>query len=316
MISGDVDLAVERLRAGGLVALPTETVYGLAADARRPEAVRRIFSVKGRPADHPLIVHLADGELIDEWAIDVPTVARRLAARCWPGPLTMLLRRGPGTDDVVTGGRSTIGLRVPAHETTRRVLQELGSGVAAPSANRFGLVSPTTARHVVDDIGEWLDPDRDLILDGGPCAVGIESTIVDLTVTPPQVLRAGAITAEEIAALVGEVGPTAGPSRAAGMLSSHYAPSCAVMLADDVRAAEERAVEVRRAGRTAAVLDRTNDLVAAAQHLYDDLRAADRAGLDALVVVLPPPAGLGHAIRDRLTKAAAGSDRDPSSRVR
>lgn len=316
MISHDADLAVERLRAGGLVALPTETVYGLAADARRPDAVTRIFSVKGRPIDHPLIVHLADGDLIDAWATDVPAAARRLADLCWPGPLTMLLPRAAHVDDVVTGGRPTIGLRVPAHETTRRVLQELDSGLAAPSANRFGRVSPTTARHVADDIGHLLDPDRDLILDGGACAVGIESTIVDLSVSPPQVLRAGAITESDLSALIGPIGAARGPSRAAGMLISHYAPACSVALADDRAEADLLAEALRRAGALVGVLDRTTDLVAAAQHLYDDLRAADRDGLDVIVAVLPPPDGLGHAIRDRLTKAAAASDPGLSSPTR
>lgn len=308
MISHDVELAVERLRAGGLVALPTETVYGLAADARRPEAVARIFSVKGRPTDHPLIIHLADAEQIDAWAIEVPAAARLLATACWPGPLTMLLRRAPGVADAVTGGRDTVGLRVPGHDVTRRVIRALGSGLAAPSANRFGRVSPTTARHVADDIGDRLDPERDLILDGGPCTVGIESTIVDLTVAPPQVLRAGAITAREIERLIGRVGATSGQSRAAGMLTSHYAPACTVVLADDRATADRNAAALRHAGRTVGVLDRTADLVVAAQHLYDDLRRADRQGLDALVVVLPPPDGLGHAIRDRFVKAAAATD--------
>lgn len=315
MISHDADLAVERLRAGGLVALPTETVYGLAADARHPDAVARIFEVKGRPTDHPLIVHLADGALIDEWATDIPDAARRLAELCWPGPLTMLLPRAAHVDDVVTGGRPTIGLRVPAHDTTRQVLHELDSGLAAPSANRFGRVSPTTAGHVADDIGHLLDADRDMILDGGPCSIGVESTIVDLSVSPPQVLRHGAITEAELQRLIGAIGVTHGPSRAAGMLVSHYAPSCSVVLAADRAEADIRAKALRGRGRSVGVLDRTSDLVAAARHLYDDLRSADRNGLDALVVVLPPPDGLGHAIRDRLTKAAA-SDPDRSSPTR
>ena len=314
MISTDVDLAIERLRRGGLVAVPTETVYGLAADARQPDAVARIFEIKGRPTNHPLIVHLAGREQLDEWATDIPSLADVLAAAAWPGPLTMLLHRAPGVDDAVTGGRSTIGLRVPSHPLTRAVLQGVGSGLAAPSANRFGRVSPTSAAHVLADIGEILDPDRDLILDGGPCQVGVESTIVDLTVTPPQVLRSGAITAEMIEALIGDVAAAGGPSRAAGMLAAHYAPDCTVEPVPDRAAAEQRVLAHRAAGRRAALLDRTDDLVVAAQRLYDDLRAADAADLDALVVVMPAADGLGHALRDRLTKAAAGSGRASTNR--
>lgn len=316
MISTDVDLAVERLRAGGLVALPTETVYGLAADARQPDAVARIFAVKGRPTSHPLIVHLADADQIDSWAHDIPAAARTLAAAAWPGPLTMLLQRADDVDDSVTGGRSTIGLRVPSHPIALAVVRGLGGGVAAPSANRFGRVSPTTARHVLADIGDRLDPERDLILDGGPCEVGVESTIVDLTVSPPQVLRAGAITAEVIERLTGDVlGDVSGPSRAAGMLASHYAPNCTVDLTPDRSTAVARLEAHRAAGLRAALIDRTDDLVVAAQRLYGDLRAADTAGVDVLVVVLPPAAGLGHAIRDRLTKAAVGPDPGPTNRV-
>lgn len=286
-------------------------MYGLAADAANPEAVRRIFSVKGRPADHPLIVHAASaGALADGWIDDPPAAFAALAEACWPGPLTMLVARGPRVLDVVTGARATVGVRVPAHPLTTAALERFGGAVAAPSANRFGRVSPTRAEHVLADLAHALDPHRDCVLDGGPATVGVESTIVDLTVDPPQVLRAGAIDAATIARLLdAPVAPAAGPSRAAGMLRAHYAPHAEVLLAEHADDAAEIAGGVAAQGRRVAVLDRTTDLVEAARHLYDDLRAADAAGLDALVVVLPPPEGLGLALRDRLTKAAAGSAR-------
>lgn len=313
MISTDVDLAVERLRAGGLVAMPTETVYGLAADAGCAEALARVFAVKGRPTDHPLIVHLASADDLDAWAVDIPDAAATLAATCWPGPLTMLLDRAPTVLDAVTGGRPTIGVRVPSHPIATELLRRFGGGLAAPSANRFGKVSPTTAQHVLDDLSGHLDPDRDLILDGGPCEIGVESTIVDFTAAPPQVLRSGAITAEEIDRLLGlDTAAAAGPSRTSGMLVSHYAPECLVLPVDTAADAEHIAAERRDRGERIDVLDRTDDLVAAAKLLYADLRAADESGLDALVVVMPAAAGLGHAIRDRVTKAAAADPADPS----
>jgi L-threonylcarbamoyladenylate synthase len=313
LISTDVDLALERLRSGGLVAVPTETVYGLAADAEHAGAVARIYEVKGRPTDHPLIVHVAGLDALDGWVAEVSDDARTLGATCWPGPLTMLLARGERATDAVTAGRSTIGMRSPAHPLTRELLRRFGGGLAAPSANRFGKVSPTTAQHVLDDIGDVLVPGRDLVLDGGPCSVGVESTIVDLTVSPPQVLRAGAITPDDITRLLDTpLADPSGPSRTSGMLDAHYEPDCRVVIADDHAAAERRLVEAIGRGERAAVLDRTDDIVVAAQRLYDDLRRADQDGLDTLVVVAPAPTGLGLAIRDRLSKAAAGSARrDP-----
>jgi L-threonylcarbamoyladenylate synthase len=310
----DAEQAADRLRRGGLVAIPTETVYGLGADAEQPEALARIFAVKARPSDHPLIVHLAGLDAVDGWVGDlepaVDAAFRSLAEACWPGPLTILVARGRRVQDAVTGGRPTVGLRVPAHALTLELLERLGGGVAAPSANRFGKVSPTTAQHVLADIGDLLDPSRDAVLDGGPCPVGVESTIVDLTVSPPQLLRAGAITADQITRILRQpVAAAAGPSRASGMLAAHYAPACEVVLAHDLADAERILADRRRAGQRAAVLDRTEDLVLAARHLYGDLRAADAAGLDVLVVVRPPAEGLGHALRDRLAKAAAGTGR-------
>lgn len=312
----DVGRALDVLRAGGLVAIPTETVYGLAADAERPAAVRRIFEIKGRPTGHPLIVHLADVGSIDGWCESITEPIERLASACWPGPLTMLVPRGPRVRDEVTGGLPSVGLRVPSHPLTAELLRRFGGGLAAPSANRFGRVSPTRAEHVITDLGDLLEPGRDLVLDGGPCPVGVESTIVDLTSDPPQVLRTGAIDAETVERLLARpVTGARGPSRTSGMLAAHYAPACEVVLCGSRPDAEREVTALHAAGRRADLLDRTDDLVVAARELYADLRAADLEGLDAVVVVLPPASGLGHALRDRLTKAAAGSHRGGPSRV-
>lgn len=298
VVGTSVERALEVLGNGGLVALPTETVYGLAADASNEAAVRRIFAAKGRPVDHPLIVHVATAEQLPDWAGEMPPAAAVLAATCWPGPLTLLVPKAPHVLSVVTGGRDTVGIRVPAHPMATELLTRFGGGLAAPSANRFGKVSPTTAEHVAADLGAAVD----YILDGGACPVGVESTIVDCSVSPPQLLRPGAITAEQVSALLhGELAPAAGPSRAAGMMASHYAPQAKVVLVDS-RAAGEALI----AGDDSAwLLDRTDDLARYARHLYDDLRAADLRGMRTVVAVLPPASGLGHAIRDRLTKAAA-----------
>jgi L-threonylcarbamoyladenylate synthase len=293
----DVDQALAVLRAGGLVAIPTETVYGLAADASNPDAVERIFKVKARPTGHPLIVHIAGADLLGEWAASIPPTAAVLADACWPGPLTLLVPRADRVLDIVTGGLPTVGVRVPAHPMTLELLRQFGGGLAAPSANRFGRVSPTTADHVRADLGG----DVDFVLDGGPCPVGVESTIVDCTVNPPQVLRPGGISADEITSLLNlTLGAATGPSRAPGMLTSHYAPRCRVLLAESD--AEARALVDANPG--AEVLD-DDDLVHYAHSLFARLRDADDRGVHTLIAVLPPPSGLGHAIRDRLTKAAA-----------
>ncbi len=308
-----VDHALDVLRHGGLVAIPTETVYGLAADAANEDAVRRIFAAKGRPADHPLIVHVASADELPRWAAEVPPAAALLADLCWPGPLTVLVPRAAHVLDVVTGGRPTIGVRVPAHPLTTELLVRFGGGLAAPSANLFGRVSPTTADHVRRDLGDAVD----YVLDGGPCPVGVESTIVDCTVDPPQVLRPGGIPTEQIAVILdGALAPGSGPSRASGMLASHYAPTCRVILATDAADAEALAARATSSGAQVDVLDGTADLAEYARDLYAWMRAADERGLDAVVAVLPPPAGLGHAIRDRLQKAAAASvtGDDPTGR--
>jgi L-threonylcarbamoyladenylate synthase len=225
LITADVELAARLLGSGGLVGMPTETVYGLAADASDVAAVARVFAVKGRPADHPLIVHLAGAEELDAWAREVPGYARKLADQLWPGPLTLVLPRTPRAGDHLTGGQPTVGLRVPAHPVTRHLLAEYGRGLAAPSANRFGRVSPTTAGHVIEELGELLVPGQDAVLDGGPSEVGVESAIIDCTGPNPVILRPGAVTAADIARVGGAVVADR-PSRvrAPGMLASHYAP--------------------------------------------------------------------------------------------
>jgi L-threonylcarbamoyladenylate synthase len=297
----DVDRAVAAIERGGLVAIPTETVYGLAADATNPAAVRRIFEIKGRPPGHPLIVHLADGAQLDDWTRDVPTGARTLVALAWPGPLTVLLPRSDRVLDEVTGGRSTVGLRVPAHPLALELIRRTRP-LAAPSANRFGSVSPTTATHVLADLGDRLDPDLDVILDGGACPVGVESTIVDFCTDPPQILRAGGVPPEQVETLLGtDLADASGPSRASGMLESHYAPGCPVILVDSP--AQAAAESRDRPG--SVVLDLTDDVAEYARTLYSSLRAADDAAASCVIAVLPPAAGLGHAIRDRLVKAAA-----------
>ena len=300
-MSDRIDDAVGVLRRGGLVGMPTETVYGLAADAGNEAAVRRVFAAKRRPADHPLIVHIASGEQLASWSAVVPPSAQVLTNACWPGPLTVLVPKAAHVLAVVTGGRDTVGLRVPAHPMALDLLERFGGGLAAPSANRFGQVSPTTAAHVRADLGDAVD----LVLDGGACPIGVESTIVDCTCTPPQVLRPGGIPNEVIARLLDhDVEPPSGERRASGMLTSHYAPHCRVEVYDTLRKATARAEKLRGTGLQTDVLDPTVDLVVAAQQLYVWLRDADARMLDVLVAVLPPAVGLGHAIRDRLNKAA------------
>jgi L-threonylcarbamoyladenylate synthase len=302
LLTDDVARAEQLIRSGGLVAIPTETVYGLAADATNPDAVRRLFEVKGRPSDHPLIVHLQSQNQLGDWTEELNEPARILIEASWPGPLTIVVPRASNVLDVVTGGRATIGLRVPAHPMTLDLLGRLGVGLAAPSANRFGSVSPTMAQHVLRDLGDHLDPTRDAILDGGPCPVGVESTIVDCSCVPPQILRSGGIETEDVHRLLsGVVAEASGPARASGMLTSHYAPNCTVKLVDSA----DDAMALRAGSPNSDILDLTDDLVAYARELYARLRTADENDLTTLIAVLPPAEGLGHAIRDRLSKAAA-----------
>lgn len=300
MTTADIPRAVALLRDGGLVVFPTETVYGLGADASNPTALRRLFAVKGRPVHHPVIVHLASAETIDDWASEVPDEARVLTDRFWPGPLTVILRRRARVLDEVTGGLPTVGLRVPAAPVALDLLAAFGGGLAAPSANRFGHVSPTTAQSVIDELGDAVD----LVLDGGPCRIGVESTIVELTGEAPTVLRPGAVTVAQLERALGRsVRPPEGPSRAPGMLPSHYAPNAAVeIVAAEALAA--RTEELRQQGRRVVTIVPSADLDTDAHTLYARLREADAHGADVILAVLPEDEGIGAAIADRLRKAA------------
>jgi len=314
----DIARAARVLGSGGLVAFPTETVYGLGADASSERAVRTLYAVKGRPARHPVIVHIGAQPDLEAWAVDPPGAARALADAFWPGPLTIVLRRRAGrVTDAVTGGGETVGLRVPAHAVALALLADFGGGIAAPSANRFGRVSPTSAADVAADLGE----DVDMILDGGSCRVGVESTIVDCSGTEPAVLRVGGVTEEQLAGVLGAAPDrrTAGDAAAPGKMSSRRAPGARVVMctADEVsdRAsgllAEGASVGLLALTRTAGlaqevrVLGVPRDAQDYARVLYERLREADRAGLDVLLAVPPPDDGIGAAVADRLRRLAA-----------
>ena len=306
--------AVERLRAGGLVGMPTETVYGLAGDAANPQAVARIFALKGRPADHPVIVHLAAAAALDDWAAEVPDTAYALAAAFWPGPLTLILRRGPRVPDAVTGGQDTVGLRVPVHPLARALLRDFGGGLAAPSANRFGRISPTSAAHVRAEFGDELP----LVLDGGPCAVGIESTIVDLSGVQPRLLRPGGVAATAVEAVLGRpMGSAAGAPRAPGMLPRHYAPRTRLRLLTATDLLQGLAAD---GGAGIAVLACTAQAPAGfrgiwrrlpassgayARGLYAELRLLDELGAREIRVEQPPAGDDWAPVADRLRRAAA-----------
>jgi len=294
--------AARLLRAGGVVAIPTETVYGLAADLTNEAAVRRVFAIKGRPLDHPLIVHLPSAAYLERYAVDIPAAARTLAERFWPGPLTIVLHKSDQVPIGVTGGQSTVALRVIDHPLAQAILLRLDGAVAAPSANRFGRVSPTTAEHVHADLGD----DVDLIVDGGPARIGIESTIVDLTGKVPTILRQGAIGATALADALGApvVAYSGGSVRAPGMLATHYAPRAALVVAEaGARAAT--AAELRASGGRVAELTLPEDPRAAARSLYASLRALDAQGCDTIVVELPADTEANAAVRDRLLRAAS-----------
>jgi L-threonylcarbamoyladenylate synthase len=311
----DSETAASILAAGGTVAIPTETVYGLAADASNDEAVAKIFEAKGRPSGHPLIVHIGSADHVARWAIATDPRIAVLAESLWPGPLTLILPRTDRVSTLVVGDRATVGIRVPDHPVAAAVLAAftvIGSGgVAAPSANRFGHVSPTTAQHVLDD----LDGRIDAVVDGGATAVGVESTILELTGAQPTLLRPGGVARETIEDLLGEavVDDRGGPSRAAGMLDSHYSPRAEVVVAT----ADQVPDAIAGPGRVAVIgpvdeID-TGDAITLvlaehssiyAQHLYSALREADLAGVDRIVVVPPRTGPLVDAVLDRLVKAA------------
>lgn len=321
-----IERAAERLRHGELVAFPTETVYGLGADASNHEAVARIFAAKGRPADHPVIVHLASADALAHWARTVPDDAQKLAVAFWPGPLTLILPRTAAVGDIVTGGQDAVGLRVPSHPTARALLDAFarigGTGIAAPSANRFGRISPTTARHVATDLGRSVA----MILDGGACEFGIESTIVAFDADGPMLLRPGSLGVDELARVLGRAPRSAGASapRASGTLTAHYSPRTRTQLI----AAASLLSEVRQRldrDEDAAVLSRSilrpgdfggrwigapADAAGYGHDLYANLRELDAAQADEILVEAVPADEAWLAIRDRLQRAAAGSDDD------
>jgi L-threonylcarbamoyladenylate synthase len=306
--------AAANLLAGGLVAFPTETVYGLGADACNADAVERIYSVKGRPADHPLIVHVASMDALGDWADDVPGYAIALARDYWPGPMTLVVKRSGLAGDFITGGQDTVGIRVPNHPVALGLLEAFakagGKGVAAPSANRFGNVSPTTAQAVAAELGDYLAA-GDQILDGGACDVGVESTIIDCTGDVPKILRPGAITAQMITESTGlEVLGSVEESaiRVSGSLEAHYAPVATVVL-DQSPVAGQGFIAMADVEAPQAVVrlaaPKTHDEFA--RVLYSALRAADEKGLETVVVEQPQGDGIAIAIRDRLKRAAHGS---------
>jgi L-threonylcarbamoyladenylate synthase len=301
--------AARHLKAGNLVAFPTETVYGLGADASNSEAVARIYSVKGRPNDHPLIVHIATFERMGDWASEVPEYAIALARSFWPGPMTLILKRSELAGDFITGGQDSVGVRVPDHVVALALLDAFeragGMGVAAPSANRFGHVSPTTASAVIEELGDYLSKD-DLVLDGGACDVGVESTIIDCTGTAPSVLRPGAISVvmiEECTDL--KVTQSNREIRVSGALENHYAPFAKVLLCE-VPIAGQGFIAHKSINTPEGVirLASPSDDEEFAHILYSALRDADARGLAEVVVVQPIGIGIGVAIRDRLARAA------------
>ncbi|MBA4328180.1 MAG: threonylcarbamoyl-AMP synthase [Polaromonas sp.] len=312
--------AARVIRAGGLVGFATETVYGLGADASSDTAVAGIFAAKGRPSDHPLIVHVAEPAQVADYAVGIPPFAERLMKALWPGPLTVILKRQPGVAAAAAGGQDSIGLRCPAHPVAQALLKACGTGVAAPSANRFGRVSPTTARHVADEFGDDL-----LVLDGGPCEVGIESSIVDCTRGRPVLLRPGVFTRAQLEAACGE--PVldaddmadADAPRASGTLASHYAPNARVRLMDaaaiqaalDLLGADAAHIAVYARSIVRIQSDKViyrrmpDDALATAQQLFAVLRGFDAQGVKLIWIEQPPLAAEWDGVRDRLGRAAA-----------
>jgi len=310
-----VDKAVALLRDGALVAIPTETVYGLGADASNEEAVKKIFAAKGRPADHPLIVHLYAFEQIEQWARDIPDVAWQVAEKFWPGPLTLILKKQPQVSDLVTGAQDTVGIRLSRHPKAREILKHFGGGVAAPSANRFGKISPTRAEHVLEELGDRIDG----IVDGGACDVGLESTILDLSGETPRILRPGSITEAMLREVLPNLSATIGKHapRTPGQLPSHYAPSTELR----VLPSDELLSTLSKEKRSVAVLALQNRPADLADTVYwismpgnaDDygrefyarLRQLDHEPVDCIFVEALPQGGEWLALKDRLKRAAA-----------
>ena len=305
--------AAAALKAGHLVAFPTETVYGLGADARNPEAVKRIYEVKGRPSDHPLIVHISSINQLEKWAREIPDYAIDLARAFWPGPMTLILKRTDIAKNFITGGQDTVGLRVPSNAIALALIQEFekisNSAIAAPSANRFGQVSPTSSTDVQEELGEHLSC-FDLVLDGGSCEIGIESTIIDCTRESPNILRPGFITKEEIDSELGMISDDQGTAdgiKFSGSFEKHYAPKCKVVLGDHTSiGAGFLAFHGIETPRGMARLASPVTIEEFARVLYSTFREADREGLAVLVVHPPAREGLGVAILERLNKAIQG----------
>jgi len=316
----EIDRAVEALRDGEVVAFPTETVYGLGADAQNPEAVRKVFELKGRPATHPLIVHLDHPRLLERWALNVPPAAQALAERFWPGPLTLVLRRAPAVDLAITGGQDTVAVRVPGHPVAQQLLRAFGGGIAAPSANRYGRVSPTRAEHVREEFGDAIK----VILDGGDCKIGLESTIVSCVDTVPRVLRPGSITLTQLRSVVPELaeGPTATAPRVPGTDTKHYAPTIPLSIVNSV-ALEEVVAQLTSGHEKVAVLATRPPRVANrymtwinagrradvyGRDLYVNLRALDKSGAREILVEEVPAGEAWDAARDRLRRAASAEN--------
>ncbi len=313
----ELDEAVAALRNGELVAFPTETVYGLGANARDPAALRRVFEAKGRPASHPLILHIDNARFLSRWVAEVPDAAMLLAKRFWPGPLTLVMRRSAETSEILTGGQDTVAVRIPSHPVAQQLLTAFGGGIAAPSANRYGRVSATRAEHVRDEFGPLVR----VILDGGECSIGLESTILSLVGPQPQLLRPGRVSAAEIETVIGPIlqGPSADAPRVPGTHARHYAPQTRVSLVPtseiegDIEAilheARRVAVLARRPPRRnypgVTWINAPSRADTYARELYSNLRRLDKAGADLILVEQLPDEAEWLAVRDRLRRAAA-----------
>lgn len=299
---GALERTVEILGNDGIVALPTETVYGLGGSIVSERAVDRIYAVKGRPRNHPLILHVSDASELHRYVMGLPDDALNCADTCWPGPFTMLVKRNDTVPDYVVGGSEYVAIRIPANDFTRDVIRGLGSPVAAPSANLFGRVSPTTAQHVCTDLGAQVD----LIVDDGPCVIGVESTIVDFTDGRARLVRPGGLPVEDVSSVVGyEIEWSRSDVSAPGNLPVHYQPRARVVIAENVAEADRITDEYRRAGRRVERLVYVDSPPLLAATLYSQLRQADDAGAELIVAEMPGSAGLGLAVRDRLMRAAA-----------
>jgi L-threonylcarbamoyladenylate synthase len=319
----EIETAVQALRDGDLVAFPTETVYGLGANAQNPAAVAKIFEAKGRPKTHPVIVHLDTPRFLHRWVAEVPDVATKLAEKFWPGPLTMVMKKGPNVHDIVTGGQDTVAIRVPSHPMAQQLLTAFGGGIAAPSANRYGRLSPTRPEHVRDELGDAVK----VVLDGGESQIGLESTIVSVEGPQVRLLRPGAVTAGQLRTVVSELlmGPDLESPRVPGSTASHYAPTTPLVIvpAGEIDA---QAAALSEGGRRIAVLAQRLPLKSHkyvtwinagrrpdqfSHDLYANLRTLDKAGCQKILVQDVPQDERWDAIRDRLTRAASSiSDAD------